>query len=288
MAQVIDSHQHFWNRARGDYGWLAEDLGVLFADYGPEDLLPHLAECGVARTVLVQAAPTVNETRYLLDLAQQSEFIAGVVGWVDMEDLEAGSSALETLCLERKFVGIRPMLQDLDDTQWICRPTLRPVVDLLLEKQLCFDALIKAEHLSALLTFLKREKSLKCVIDHGAKPDIASGEWQPWADNMQALAEETTAFCKLSGLLTQARNDQGYDELAPYIEHLIKTFGPSRLIWGSDWPVLNLAADYKRWWEITERALAELAADDRDKVLGLNAEKFYGLNELKGCINESI
>ncbi len=273
----IDAHQHFWRTDRGDYGWLTPDLGPLYRDYAPDDLEPLLAECGVTRTVLVQAAPTTDETRFLLDLAANCSFIAGVVGWVDMDDVAMAETALAEFSGHPKFVGVRPMIQDIADPAWIKRPELRPLVEHLVATGLRFDALVKPVHLPYLLEFLERHPDLRCVIDHGAKPDIASSAWSPWAEDILAIARRTEARCKLSGLLTEAAPDQSLADIAPYVDHLLAAFGSRRLIWGSDWPVLNLAGSYRRWRTDSESLLSGLSADEQALIFGGNAIDFYGL-----------
>jgi len=273
----IDGHQHFWTTQRDDYGWLTPELEILYRDFGPEDLKPLLDQAGVDHTVVVQAAATTNETRYLLGIAEHHSMIAGVVGWVDMDSPTDAIEALDEFVPHPKFVGIRPMIQEIEDPAWIDRPELGVVLDALAENNLCFDALVRSVHLPYLLNCLSRHPSLRVVIDHGAKPNIAGGEWQPWADGVAAIANQTSAYCKVSGLITEASDTQTYDDVMPYLDHLLEVFGPDRLIWGSDWPVLNLAGDYKGWCDASTARLNALSEQDRDKILGRNAIDFYNL-----------
>ena len=174
----IDAHQHFWTVRRDDYGWLTPKLEPLYRDFQPDDLAPLLAEGGIGRTILVQAAPTVAETRYLLQLAAGTESVAGVVGWIDMaSDTAAGD--LAELAEDPGLVGIRPMIHNIDDPAWIVRPELAAATQAFIDRGLRFDALVRPVHLPYLLEFLRRHPELKTVIDHGAKPDIAEGRWQP-------------------------------------------------------------------------------------------------------------
>jgi L-fuconolactonase len=196
--------------------------------------------------------------------------------------MAAGDDAaaqLEDLAADGNFVGIRPMLQDLPDPAWITRPDLAPVSLALVDKGLCLDALVRPSHLPYLLQYLERYPDLKVVIDHGAKPDIARMAWQPWATAIANVAEHTGAYCKISGLITEASRSQRYDDLVPYLDHLLEVFGPGRLMWGSDWPVLNLAGDYTGWHRATCAWLARLSSEERAGIEGLNAERFYGLAE---------
>ena len=275
MMPRIDAHQHFWTLKRDDYAWLTPGLAPLYRDFQPADLEPLLAERNIASTILVQAAPTIAETRYLLQLAARHDFIAGVVGWVDMTS-DSCVADLSDLALDPRLVGIRPMLQDIADPAWITRPDLARATQALIDRGLCFDALVRSVHLPHLLEFLRRYPELKAVIDHGAKPNIAQSEWQPWADAISDIAQTTGVYCKLSGLLTEMRPTQGYDELSPYMDHLLASFGPDRLMWGSDWPVLNLVGNYGDWLSMAERFLQGMGDEEQGKVLGGNAAAFYG------------
>jgi len=273
----IDGHQHFWTTQRDDYGWLTPDLELLYRDFVPEDLQPLLDQAGVDHTVLVQAAATTDETRYLLGIAEHHSMIAGVVGWVDMDSPTEAIEALDEFVLHPKFVGIRPMIQDIEDPAWIDRPELKIVLEALVQNHVCFDALVRSVHLPYLLNCLTRHPELRVVIDHGAKPNIAAGEWHPWADSISVIANQTSAYCKISGLITEASDTQTYDDVMPYLDHLLGAFGPDRLIWGSDWPILNLAGDYDGWHDASTARLDALSEQDRDNILGRNAIDFYNL-----------
>jgi len=274
----IDGHQHFWTTRRDDYGWLTPALEALYRDFMPEDLQPLLDRVGIEHTVLVQAAATTDETRYLLGIAECHPMVAGVVGWIDMDSPTEATKALDEFLQHPKFVGVRPMIQDMADPAWIDRPELGVVLDALIENNVRFDALVRSVHLPFLLNCLTRHPELRVVIDHGAKPDIAGGEWQPWADSIAAIANQTSAYCKVSGLITETGGSQTYDNVMPYLDHLLDVFGPERLIWGSDWPVLNLAADYQHWYAASTNRLKRLAVRDQENLLGRNAIRFYGLS----------
>jgi L-fuconolactonase len=274
----IDAHQHYWNPERGDYGWLTPELAPLYRTFGPDDLSPLRERAGVSRTVVVQAAPTVDETRYLLELAHHEDSIAGIVGWVPMLDSDAPTLIAE-LAQKPKFKGVRPMLQDLPDDNWIANPALKPAVDALIANDLAFDALIFTRHVDALDTFIARFPQLRVVIDHGAKPPIRDGSagWHAWAEGITRLAKHPHVHCKISGLATEAA--QGWTEatLRPYVDHLLAAFGPQRLMWGSDWPVLNLNGDYLLWHSIATLLMSSLSDAERDAIFGGNAAAFYRL-----------
>ncbi|TVS15468.1 MAG: amidohydrolase [Gammaproteobacteria bacterium] len=274
----VDAHQHFWRLARGDYGWLTPELGVLYRDHEPAELLPLLAERDIAQSVLVQAAPTDAETDFLLELAGQHDFLAAVVGWVDMATPDA-PNRLRELAQHPRFRGVRPMIQDIADDAWMLRTELTPAFEALIALGLRFDALVQPRHLANLLRLLERHPSLPVVIDHGAKPEIASGGFDPWYERMRALAAQPHVCCKLSGLVTEAAADWRTDDLAPYVDALFELFGAERLMWGSDWPVVNLAGGYAAWWNATETLVAGLDESDRAAVLGGTAVAFYGLEE---------
>ena len=183
----VDAHQHFWRINRGDYGWLTPDQGALYRDYSPADLAPLLARYEIEETVLVQAAPTLKETLYLLDVAHHTPFVVGVVGWVDLESPEA-IDHIGALTDDSYLVGVRAMIQDIADPEWMLRESLEPVLEFLIDQQLAFDALVRPQHLPALGEFLDRYDELRVVIDHGAKPDIAGGMYADWAGQITALA----------------------------------------------------------------------------------------------------
>lgn len=273
----IDSHQHFWTLKRDDYGWLIPEQVALYRDFLPPDLAPVLDQAGIRHTVLVQAAPSVEETRYLLGLAERHEFIAAVVGWVDMEGASASIRELEALTSKPYFRGVRPMIQDIPDPAWMLRPSLKGTLQFIVDHDLRFDALVKAVHLPHLLRLLNRYPDLKAVIDHCGKPNIADGEWQPWADRISRIARETSAYCKLSGLITEAKSTHSYADLTPYVDHVLEQFGSGRVMWGSDWPVLNARDHYLGWEAATRRWLSPLSDGHRQAIEGGNAARFYAL-----------
>jgi L-fuconolactonase len=169
------------------------------------------------------------------------------------------------------------MLQDIPDLDWVLQPRLDPAFRALIELDLSFDVLIRPQHLASTLTLLTRYPELRPIIDHCAKPDIAHGMWQPWADGMRRIAVETRAYCKLSGLVTEARRNWKIDHLRPYIDHVVQCFGAQRVVWGSDWPVMTLNADYASWMDTTKLLIAPLSQFDQSGIMGRNALEFYRL-----------
>jgi L-fuconolactonase len=274
----IDAHHHFWKIARGDYGWLtAADFPVLYRDYMPSDLAPFLKSCGIDKTILVQGAETVAETEFLLGIARETPFVAGVVGWVDFAAQDAPEQ-IARMARDEKLVSLRPMLQSLADDEWILRPELAPGLKALSPNGLRFDVLIFPRHLPVAMKFFALYPDLPMVIDHGAKPYIARGEIEPWKSQMKAIARDFPAICcKLSGLATEAAAGWTIDALKPYVEALTEIFGPKRLMWGSDWPVLNVAGNYSDWFAIAQKLTAHLTEQSRAEIFGNTAARFYGI-----------
>lgn len=271
---IIDAHQHFWKPSRGDYGWLTPELELLYRDFLPRDLKPLLDSCGVEKTILVQAAPTRAETEFMLELAREHEFIAGVVGWIDFEAADAAAQ-IGDLSGDPLLLGLRPMIQDIPDVDWILRSQNEAAFAAMVNHHLVFDALVLPIHLKNLLSVVVRFPDLSVVIDHAAKPSIREGVQESWFREMEDLAQHPQVSCKVSGLVTEAGPDWKPGDLTPVIDHLIAVFGPNRLIWGSDWPVLNLAGDYGQWFEVANEALQECTETDRSAVFGGNAERIY-------------
>jgi L-fuconolactonase len=273
----VDAHHHDWRLDRGDYGWLTPAQAAIYRDFTLADLRPLLADAGIAATVLVQAASTSAETGFLLQVAGASDgVVRGVVGWVDLATREA-TGELERLARNPLLKSIRPMLQDLPDPDWVLRDDVVRALRALPQLGLRFDALVKPPQLPALLRLQERIPDLDVVVDHGAKPPIAAGGWQPWADLIAAAARNPRLHCKLSGLVTEAAAGWTADALRRYVDHLLGCFGPGRVLWGSDWPVVDLAGGYRRWVGATDALLSGLSSADRTAILGANARRFYGL-----------
>lgn len=277
MPGHVDAHHHVWRLARGDYGWLTRDLAPIYRDFDLDDLRPLASAAGVTATVLVQAAPTVAETRFLIDVAKASDgLVRGVVGWCDLAAGDAVAT-LESLAREPLVKGVRPMLQDLPEAGWILAPAVEPALRAMPSLGLRFDALVKPRELPAIALMLDRHPDLAVVIDHGAKPAIAAGSWQPWSELIGVVARHPRAHCKLSGLVTEAGAGWQADTLRRYVDRLLECFGPGRLLWGSDWPVVNLAGGYAAWHAATEVLLAGLDAGQVHAIRGGTARRFYGL-----------
>ncbi len=275
---IIDSHQHFWTPGRGDHDWMPQDNPILNRVYLPADLAPVLKAEGIDGTVLVQAAATVNETEYMLGLADASGFVRGVVGWVDFEN-PAEAATLKRLKGHAKFKGVRPMIQDIPDDAWMLRDDVQWGYRALCDLDLTFDALGFPRHLANFLTLLQRYPTMRVVIDHCMKPQISDhspANFQHWADGMSRLAD-TGAFCKFSALITEANPDWTVADLKPYVDHVLSAFGPDRVMWGSDWPVCRLRAEYEVWHSAAQSLTAHLPATARARIFGGTAAQFYRL-----------
>ena len=259
----VDAHHHVWRLSRGDYGWLkpTPELLPIHRDFMLRELRPMLRSANVGATVLVQAAPTLAETSFLLEVAKASGgLVRGVVGWADLA-ADGAVATLGTLAAEPLLKAVRPMLQDLPDPSWIAREEVQPAL----------------AALPALLTMLDRHPDLAVVVDHGGKPDIAGGGWEPWARLMRAVAANPRVRCKLSGLVTEAGKGWTIDMLRRYVDFLAETFGAQRLMWGSDWPVVNLTATYQSWYAATVALTAAWSQDDKAALMSGTARRFYGL-----------
>ena len=276
----VDARKHFWRLDRGDYGWLTPDLAPIYRDFLPNDIEPFLARHAIDGTVLVQAAPTEAETEFMLRLSDENSFILGVVGWVIFES-PASAERLRSFARHPAFVGVRPMIQDIPDTNWMLGDALAPAFESVIANHITFDALTLPRHLPNLRKLLARYPTMRVVIDHGSKPQIAEQTFDIWATDIAALAGDSSAYCKLSGLITEASDTWTTHDIKPYVDHLLESFGPSRLIWGSDRPVCTLAGSYDQWIEITETLLCDLTEPEKASVMGGNALKAYSIERPK-------
>jgi len=275
----IDAHQHFWHPGRGDYGWMPKDDPILSRTYGPAELWPQLQAAGVEATVLVQAAPSIAETEYMLGIADATPWVRGVVGWIDFEN-PGDLAELQRLSGHPKFKGVRPMIQDLPDDAWMLREDVQWAFRAICDLGLRFDALGFPRHLAHFLTILKRYPTMQVVVDHCMKPQIrekSAAHFRFWADGMARIADETAAVVKLSALITEADADWTVDDLRPYTDHVFDVFGAERVMWGSDWPVCRLRGDYSDWRHAALTLTQGLSEVDRALIYGGTAAGFYAL-----------
>ncbi|MDB6454076.1 amidohydrolase family protein [Falsirhodobacter sp. 20TX0035] len=273
---MLDAHQHFWTVARGDYGWMSPDLVALYRDFGPEDLRPLLNAAGVTRTVLIQAAETEAETDFLLDLARTTDFVAGVVGWIDMFD-DCFAARLDHYAAQPKWVGLRPMLQEHDPAR-IGHPQFRTSLAEVARRGIPFDILTFPHHLPAMIEALRAAPGLHAIVDHISKPDMTAPLEDAWVRDIRALAAVPGMHCKISGLVTEAGEEWSADRIRPFFDIVADAFGPERLVFGSDWPVCTLAATYPKVLQLARDLLAyRFGAEAMAAIMEANGARFYRL-----------
>ncbi|WP_240722431.1 amidohydrolase [Poseidonocella sp. HB161398] len=272
---LIDAHQHFWQISRGDYGWMDDSVAPIRRDFLPGDLAPLAAAEGVAGSVLVQAAPSLDETRFLLGLAERTPMVLGVVGWIDLE----GDAADQLGAIAHPLLkGIRPMLQDIPETGWILREKVLDGLEAVRRAGLSLDALVTPRHLEAIDRLAAALPGLPVVIDHCAKPLFSDGDpGAAWRAGMDRLAAHPQIACKLSGLAGEYGPGWGGAALAPVFGHVLAAFGAERLLWGSDWPVLELSGRYGDWLGTTRALAADLPASAQAEIFGGTARRVYRL-----------
>jgi L-fuconolactonase len=273
----IDAHQHFWRYRPETHAWISDSMAVLKRDFLPRDLEPLLRARGFTGCIAVQAAQSVEETRFLLDLAARHPFVRGVVGWVDLVSPDLDRQ-LEHLGRDPRLRGVRHVAQDEPDDRWLARPDVVRGIGSLRRFGLSYDILVYPRQLPAALELVRHLPDQPFVVDHVAKPEIRAGRLEPWRSDLLALAAHANVACKLSGLVTEAAWDRWTPEgLRPWLETALECFGPERLMIGSDWPVCLLAGDYDRVVGLAADFVASLTADEQAAILGANALRFYGI-----------
>lgn len=273
---IIDTHQHFWRYSAEEYGWIDQSMSAIAQDFLPADLVEETRRVGVDGVVTVQARQTLDETRWLLALADEHPLVRGVVGWVPL----AAPDCREQLKVldHPRLKGVRHVVHDEPDDQFILGGPFNDGVALLEEFDLAYDILVFERHLPQTIEFVDRHPDGRFVLDHIAKPKIAAGEIEPWRSNIQRLAERHNVACKVSGLVTEA-SWEGWtpEDLSPYLDTVLDAFGPERLMFGSDWPVCRLASDYERWFHVVQRWAEPLSASERGRLMGGAAIEWYRL-----------
>ena len=268
---MIDAHQHFWQLGRFDYPWMTRDLGVLYRDYLPDDLAPILLQHHITQTVVVQASNSIEESRWLLELAESHDFIAGVVGWIDLTNPEIPTHP--------KFKGVRHLVESEPNDDWLIQPAVLSGLQKLSARGLSYDLLVHTRHLKHVAVVAETCPDLKLVIDHLAKPPIALNEIDEWSRAFTPLANYSNIHCKLSGLVTEANwHTWQIEDLRPYVDRALESFGVDRMMFGSDYPVCLLAATYDRVLDAFQEILKDLSDADREKIFANNAAKFYRLD----------
>lgn len=277
---ITDTHIHFWDIERSDLYWmtpdLVEQLRPLRRSFTPDDLDPQRLAAGVDRIVIVQAARSEWDHQWWFSLAERYPWIVAVVGWVDLAAPEVGQQ-LDRLASHPAFRGVRATAENVPDPDWLASPAVQRGIAAVAERGLTLDLLVRVEHLPHVPRLAERFPDLTLVVDHLAKPPIASGDLQLWRERMAALVPYPTIWCKLSGLLTEAGPRPTVETLRPVVDFALDRFGPQRLLWGSDWPVATLAADYLSTFRTYEALTAGLTTEERAAIFGGNAQRVYRL-----------
>jgi L-fuconolactonase len=273
----IDAHQHFWNYDKDALPWINDDMVVLRQDFMPPELKTEMDTTSFDGCVAVQAVQTEEETNFLLDLANQYDYIKGVVGWVDLQDISV-KSRLSHFSKYPKMKGVRHIVQDEPDDEFLLNPDFMQGVKSLPEFDLTYDILIFEHHLPVALQFVSYLPGCRLVVDHLAKPLIAEGELTPWQQNMRSMGRYQNVYCKLSGMVTEADLENWKpDDFTAYLDVAFEAFGPEKLMLGSDWPVCKLAAEYTQVMEVFDRYLEQFSEEEKAMIYGQNAIDFYQL-----------
>lgn len=277
---VIDSHQHFWQLDLPfNYQWLKSDVhSPINKNYLPADLQVHLQSCGIDKSVFVQTQHDVEENRWALNLASENSFIAGIVGWVDLASPSC-EAQVEEFKDHPKFVGVRHVVQDEPDDHFIVQPPVLQGLRTLQKHGVPYDLLFYTKHLKHAVQLGKELPELPMVIDHLSKPEIKAGKIDDWAKDLKAAASFPNIFCKLSGMLTEADwKNWKVADLKPYVDVVLEAFGPDRCMYGSDWPVCELAGTYEQVYNALKECISDLSESEQSKILAGTAARFYGVN----------
>lgn len=275
----LDTHHHFWHYTPEEYAWIGPEMSALRRDFLPADLLREIRSAGVDGVISVQSRQSEGETNWLLDLARQHDFIRGVVGWAPLVSPNVGELLSQWARNHPKLVAVRHVVQDEPDDDFILRPDFNRGVSLLKDFNLRYDILIFERHLPQTIKFVDRHPDQVFILDHIAKPRIRAGEIEPWRTNLRKLAERENVYCKVSGMVTEADwRTWTPDSLRPYFDAALEAFGPSRLMFGSDWPVCLAACTYGQWVETVQQWSAELTPPEKDRLFSGTAAAAYGLS----------
>ena len=271
----IDAHQHFWKYQPTEFDWIGEGMEAIRRDFLPADLQREISAAGIDGVVSMQARQSLDETRWLLELAAMNDFIKGVVGWLPLASPQVRRD-MEIFAANPKLKGIRHVLQDEGDESWLHNPNFNAGIDELKEFGLVYDLLIFERQLPAAIKFVDRHSSQIFVLDHLGKPRVKDGLLEPWNRNIRELAKRENVCCKISGLVTEADWSAWTEvQLQPYVETVLEAFGSSRVMFGSDWPVCRVACDYSRWVDAVERLTGKLSLAERTQILGGTASEVY-------------
>ncbi|HEX6686838.1 MAG TPA: amidohydrolase family protein [Candidatus Limnocylindrales bacterium] len=282
---IVDAHQHFWNLERVEYPWLTAQHGPIFRSFEEPDLESQMDAAGVDRSVIVQSMDSFADTDYMIEVADRWPRIAAIVGWVPLTRPDDAAEALKRYTADPRIVGVRHLIHDEPDPDWLRRDDVQEGLGVLAAHDLSFDVVaVLPRHLELVPHISERHPDLRMVIDHLAKPPIAERGWQPWADLLRAAAENPHVYAKLSGLNTAADwATWTAEDLRPYADYALEVFGADRVMFGSDWPVSVLAGGYPKVWAETQRLLDSFTETEKGKILGGTASAFYRIPGLAGA-----
>ncbi len=273
----IDSHQHFWKYTVETHGWINDEMSAIRKDFFPADFIPNLSDHQLQGTIAVQADQSEQETDFLLTLAEQNDFIKGVVGWMDLKDPNA-ELKMVSYANRNKLVGFRSIMQGAKDEDFFLNDYFIQHVNKLSAFNWTYDLLVYHYQMSSLIEFLGKIKDTRLILDHIGKPDIKNGEIKKWKESINILANHPGIYCKLSGMITEADYQQWtYEQLKPYMDIVFEAFGADRICYGSDWPVCLVAGSYTQTIGVVERYLESADVETKKKIFGLNAVNFYKL-----------
>lgn len=276
----IDAHQHFWSYNRDEYGWIGDNMALLKRDFLPPDLKSELVNAGFDGSVSVQARQTIEETRWLLELSEKFDFIKGVVGWVDLRSEDSLRRQLDEFCKSIKFVGVRHVVHDEPEDNFMLHDEFLKGISILKEYDLTYDLLLFPKHLPVARVVVEMFPDQKFVIDHISKPLVKSHILDPWKEDIKAIAEFSNVYCKLSGMVTEADWEKWKpDDFQPYLDVVSNAFGTDRIMTGSDWPVCLAAGSYKDVIAVIENYIAGFPMQVQEKILGSNCSEFYNLSK---------
>lgn len=288
MTERIDAHHHLWRYSERNFPWITQDMEVLKRDFLPEELAIEAAANRIDGCIVVQAKQTLDETYALLGYADHYAFLRGVVGWAPIA-CTTFPSTLEQLCSYPKLRGLRHVVQDEPDDNFLLRDSFNRGIDRLAKKNLVYDLLIFSRHMPQAIAFVDRHPHQVFVLDHSGKPPIEKQILSPWKEQLRDLARRENVYCKLSGLLTEANwREWKMPQIQPYVDIVMESFSPTRIMMGSDWPVCLLAGSYSRWMQLVDDWTSSLSTEEQDRILGGTAAEVYRLSDTNSCTPNKV
>ena len=275
---MLDTHFHIWDINEKYYTWLTPDLEEIYKTFFVDDYKKTIKGLGIDGAILVQAAADINESIKLLQIADENPLIKGVIAWLDFES-DGVLNDLNTLNRYKNLKGVRPMIQNIENVNWINNIRFYKIFESLIVKNLVFEALVETQHLKNIINIAKMFPELQIVINHAAKPIINTEKNMPskWQELIKEASLYQNISCKMSGLVTECCSDYTYETLRPYMNYLVTTFSTKKILWGSDWPVVNLKCTYQEWFNLSIRFISTLSKREQIDILENNAKLIYKL-----------